>query len=291
MKPLMQPFSRRQLLKLGAQGAAALAGLSLGRTAHANQGYQRVVALTSLAADLLVRLDRDRLVGFAGGSLLADDSRFAGITSVGLGNAPSVEEIIALEPDWVVGASGFHTALAERLQTFGIESYLTTLDRWQSLATTTQDLAAGLAVDPEAVLQETVTLLPEAPANDGLRALLLVGVQPILSPNRDSWAGDLLERFGLANLTADLQSQGQFRGYVTLSAERILEAEPDIILVVDPETNDPLTRFQNQPFWQNLQAVQQGRVFGVPYYGMVNPGTLGAIAQVCEQLASITQTA
>ncbi len=291
MKPLMQPYSRRQLLKWGAQGAAALAGLSLGPTARANQGYQRVVALTSLAADLVVRLDRDRLVGVSGGSIIADDPRFAGITSVGLGSAPSVEQIVALEPDWVIGASGFHTALAERLQAFSIESYLTTVDRWQSLETTTQDLATGLAVDPAAVLQETGTFLPESLATNGQRVLLLVGVQPILSPNRDSWAGDLLTRFGLTNLTADLQSQGQFRGYVTLSAERILEAEPDIILVVDPETNDPLTRFQGQPFWQNLRAVQQDQVFGVPYYGMVNPGTLAAIAQVCEQLASITQAA
>ncbi len=280
-------LSRRQLLVLG---LASLGVWGMGRQAQSQippAPVRRVASLTTLTADILYRLAPDKLVGIPSGRLLEADPRFQGITRLGLGNQPNLEQIVALQPDWVVGASGFHTALAERLQALGIPTYLTQVDSWAALEATIATLAGAVGANPDPLLREYGSLLPQELPPVRPKTLLLVGTQPILSPNRQSWAGDLLERFGADNLTAALQSQGQFRGYVTLSAERILEANPEVLLVVNPEAADPLAFFRSRPFWNQLQAVQTQRVYGFDYYGLVNPGTLEKIRAACEQLAQV----
>ncbi|MCJ2543081.1 ABC transporter substrate-binding protein [Thermostichus vulcanus] len=289
-------YSRRQILTLTLSGlgawwwghsAGAQAGIPRSPHSLVEAPVNRVASLTTLTADILYRLAPDKLVGIPSGQLLESDPRFQGITRLGLGNQPNLEQLVALQPDWVVGASGFHDALASRLEELGIPTYLTAVNSWAALEETITTLAAALGVDPQPLLQEYGALLPQQLPPSQPKTLLLAGTQPILSPNRQSWAGDLLERFGADNLTATLQSQGQFRGYVTLSAERILEANPEILLVVNPEAADPLAFFQSRPFWDQLQAVQTQRVYGFDYYGLVNPGSLDKIKVTCERLAQV----
>ncbi|MEO3704864.1 hypothetical protein [Trichormus azollae] len=55
---------------------------------------KRVVALSSLAADIISQLDRTKLVGISGSSLLKNDSRLQGITSISeVQNAPNLEKM------------------------------------------------------------------------------------------------------------------------------------------------------------------------------------------------------
>ncbi len=276
-------IQRRTFLKTGLLACGFLAIPNSVRSAPS----QKVATLTTLTADIVERLDRNQLVGIPANRLLEEDPRFSGITSLGLGNAPNLEQLIALEPDWVIGASGFHTTLAERLEEFGIPVYLTSITSWAALEETIQTIAEKLNVDPSPLVQDYAQLLPDQAPSSGPKTLLLAGTQPIVSPNRESWAGDLLARFGADNLTAQLQSQGQFRGYVTLSAESILAADPDVILVVNPEAEDPVANFRSRPFWNQLQAVKNEQVYAFDYYGIVNPGTLDKIAIACAQLWDI----
>jgi len=112
-----------------------------------------------------------------------------------------------------------------------------------------------------------------------------VSRQPLLllSPNANSWAGDLLNRFNLQNLTAEMQSQGPIEGYVTLSAEKVLTADPERLLLVD--TGEGIVdQMKTEPFWGDLKAVQADQVQVFDYYGLVNPGSLSSINQACEQL-------
>ena len=76
----------------------------------------RVVALTSLSADMVVSLDPTVLVGIPGTSLTKADPRFNGIKRVSSGRSqPSVEAIVALKPDLVIGAEGFHSKILNSL--------------------------------------------------------------------------------------------------------------------------------------------------------------------------------
>ncbi|MEN9206104.1 MAG: ABC transporter substrate-binding protein [Thermostichales cyanobacterium DRC_bins_46] len=279
-------MQRRQLFSLI---SASLSTWWIGQ-AKAQTTPARVVALTTLSADLIYRLAPSTLIGIPNATLLDRDPRFAQLPRVGLGNVPNLEQIVALKPDWVVGASGFHTTLAERLQTFGIPSYLTRVNRWQDLGEMIRILASTLKVDPAALLAAYSRVEPQSLPSPAPKTLLLVGTQPLLSPNQDSWAGDVLRRWGAENVTATLQSQGQFRGYVTLAPEKVLQINPEIILLVNPEATDPQAYFQSRPFWRQLQAVHNQRVHIFDYYGIVNPGSwekiLAAVAKLSQVLNS-----
>jgi iron complex transport system substrate-binding protein len=67
-----------------------------------------VIALSSLAADIISQLDQTKLVGISGSSLFKKDSRLQGITHISEGqNAPNLERTVSLKPDLVIGATGF----------------------------------------------------------------------------------------------------------------------------------------------------------------------------------------
>ena len=130
--------------------------------------------------------------------------------------------------------------------------------------------------------------IPEEFSGSSGAVLLLVGSQPVVSPNRESWAGDVLANLGLNNLSAQWQGQSPFRGYVTLSPEKIVDANPESILVIaTPGDDDPLRSFEALGFWDSLKAVREDRVYLFDYYGLVNPGSLAQIEATYQQLTEV----
>jgi iron complex transport system substrate-binding protein len=249
---------------------------------------KRVVALSSLATDIIYNLDETKLVGITGSKLFNDDPRFNSLPRVSEGQSPpNLEKIIALKPDLVIGAEGFSTQPIQRLQELGISTLLTKVNSWDSLEELTQKLAQLIDADPQPLLNRYKKFLPDN-LTQSPSTLVLVSRQPILAPNKNSWAGDLLTKFQAKNLAAELQGQSPVGGYVTLSAEKVLEANPEVIIVVNsPQSGseqDVLDSFKKEPFWQQLQATKNNRVYLFDYYGLVNPGSINAIEKACQQL-------
>ncbi|MCS6814332.1 MAG: ABC transporter substrate-binding protein [Cyanobacteria bacterium] len=246
----------------------------------------RVVALTSLSADIIHRLDSTKLVGISGSRLLAKNPAMKDIPRVSEGQTPpSLEKIVALKPDLVIGAAGFHDQILAKLKELGIRTLTTEVRDWQALQTLTRDLARAIQADPEPLLNAYQTFLSSKPTNAG-STLVLVSAQPILSPNKTSWAGDLLTQFQIKNLAADLQGQSPQRGYVTLSPEKVLEANPEVLILVDVG-DGTVEKLKAAPFWKQLRAVANDRVYVFDYYGLVNPGSIDAIQKACQQLQQV----
>ncbi|PPS43172.1 ABC transporter substrate-binding protein [Chroococcidiopsis sp. TS-821] len=246
----------------------------------------RVVALSSLSADIIAQLDATKLVGIPGSRLLQNDERFKNMTRVSEGRVPpNLEKIVALKPDLVVGAAGFAEQTTQKLKDLGIPVFLTKVDSWKSLNETTKTLAQLINADPQPLLNRYQTFLADKP-NQNLSALVLVSRQPILTPNQSSWAGDLLNQFQVKNIAAQLQGKSPFGGYITLSPEKILQTDPDVLLVVDTEPG-VVDFFKSQSFWKKLKATQNNRVYTFDYYGLVNPGSVEAIEKTCNQLRQV----
>jgi iron complex transport system substrate-binding protein len=252
------------------------------------ESAKRVVTLSTIAADIVSQLDQSKLVGMTGSSLFNNNSRFQNITRVNEGRTPlNLEKVIALKPDFVVAPMGFYVQEMEKLQQLGIATYTYNLNSWESLQQLTQTLAQSIAADPQPLLNRYQSFLANQP-NQQYSTLVLVSLKPILSPNKNSWAGDLLTKFQAKNLTADLQGQSQFRGYVTLSPEKILQENPEVLILVNtPQTQSQtelLESWQKEPFWQQLQAIKNNRVYIFDYHGLVNAGSIEAIEATCKQL-------
>jgi len=247
---------------------------------------QTIVALTSVSADIVHTLAADTLVGIPGSPLLTNDPRFEGLTVVSSGRTePDLETIVALKPDLVIGAAGFHDKTLERLTDLEVNVVSADIKSWESLKTFTQVLATQLNVDPTPLVERYDACLAKA-SDSGATAIVLASRDPILSPSRESWAGDFLEKFNIQNLTADLQGQSEFQGYITLSAEKILEMNPEQLFFIDSGggIQAEIAQLETDSFWGQLSAVQTNQVYPFNYHGLINPGSIESIERVCETL-------
>lgn len=248
---------------------------------------QRVVALSSLSADIVFQLDRTKLVGIPGSQLIRSQKAFQHLPIVTSERTPpNLEKIVALKPDWVIGAAGFHDQTLAKLQQLGIRTLSTEVKTWQALEDLTQTLARSLNADPQPLLQRYQTCFAVPAGSQPLKTLVLAGYQPILAPNKASWAGSFLARFKLKNVAAELQGKSPIAGYVTLSPEKILQANPEVLLLVD-NGDGMLNKLKSNSFWQQLQAVKTDRVYLFDYYGLINPGNIHSIEKACTQLKQV----
>ncbi len=245
----------------------------------------RVIALTSLSADILYRLDKTKLVGVAGSQLLAKNPGFAALPRMSESRTPpNLEKIVALKPDLVIGAVGFHDPAIAKLKSLGIQTLLWEVDSWRSLTELTQTLANAVGADATPLLKQYQTFLELKSTQRG-STLVLASRQPLMSPNAKSWAGDLLTRLGIKNIAADLQGNSPMRGYITLSPEKILEANPESIILVDAPQGD-IEKIKSETFWSQLKATKNQKVYTFDYYGLVNPGSIDAIEKATAELKS-----
>ncbi|MFH7024586.1 MAG: ABC transporter substrate-binding protein [Heteroscytonema crispum UTEX LB 1556] len=253
-----------------------------------NQSAKRIVALTSLSADIIYQLDKSKLVGITGSRLFNQDARFQNLPRVSEGQTPpNLEKIVSLKPDLVIGAEGFSNLTLDKIKQLGISTFLTKVNSWESLEELTKTLAKSIDADPQPLLNRYGTFLPKQ-TNQNPSTLVLVSLQPILSPNKNSWAGDLLNKFQAKNVAAELQGNSPIGGYVTLSAEKVLEANPEVLIAVNaPQGGSETTLIESlkkQAFWKQLQATKNNRVYVFDYYGLVNAGSIDAIETACKQL-------
>ena len=163
---------------------------------------QRVIALTSLAADIVFRLDASKLVGRPGSRLLNQDEKLAQIPTVSQGQTPpDATKIIALKPDIVFGAPGIHSPIAQQLERQGICVWLSNVDSWASLEKYTNILAELVNADPQPLLAHYKSILGQKLTTSQI-TLVLVARDPILAPNKNSWAGDIFEQLNANSLTS-----------------------------------------------------------------------------------------
>ncbi len=163
-----------------------------------------------------------------------------------------------------------------------------------SLEALTKNLAQTIGADPQPLLNRYQTIVNNQLNCQNLKCnvptLVLVSQQPILSPNKSSWSGNLLAKFQVKNLAAELQGKSPIKGYVTLSAEKVLQANPEVIILVNPPQGGSetiLNSFKRERFWNQLQATKNNRVYVFDYYGFVNAGSIDAIEKACKQLKQV----
>ena len=247
---------------------------------------RRVVALSSLSADLVASINSDVLIGVPGTSLINNDPKYSALQRVSNGRSqPSVELILALNPDLVIGAEGFHSRTLKALNKLGIQTLavkVNSLDRLVQVSRTLEDLIVNAASIDSRLRQ----LCPsrELSNSSSVSVLILAGVAPKLSPGQQSWSGSLLDHFGLENSTKWLPGSSEFTGYITMSNERLLAMNPDKVLVVNPSGDSAKAVQSLIPFFPKLK---KSDFVVMEYYGLINPGSLSSIRSACTVLSNL----
>ena len=253
---------------------------------------ERVVTLTSLSTDIVSSISRDKLVAIPGSSLFKDKIDYQKLPRISQGRTPpNLEKIVSLKPDLVIGTKGFHDKILSKLKEINVTTLSYELKDWDSLENTINLISTKLEINDSIKSNEIInTNLKECVVpneqNKKPNVVVLASTKPILSPNSKSWAGNLLQRFGLNSLTKDLDSKTQFRGYVNLSPEWLVKEDPDNLIIVQTRPGQYVDFEKSQPF-SNLKAVKSDKVHRFNYYGLINAGSLESINSACLKLKKI----
>ena len=255
---------------------------------HANfqENNIRVVALTSLTADLINTISKDSLVGIPGSSILKKNKDFDSIPIVSSGRMPpDLEKILSLKPDLVIGAKGFHDRSLSKLNNLGISTLSTSISNLDDLDNLYKNLASKLKTKTKS-LEEILGSCYSKNKNKNKNLVVLVSSKPILSPNKDSWAGNLISSFKLNNLASEITNKTEFKGYVNLSPEWLIKSQPENILVIKtPGSN--MSQYESLNIWNKLEAVKNNKIYTFDYYGLINAGGINAINKACQKLSLI----
>ena len=246
----------------------------------------RVVALTSLTADLINKISKDSLVGIPGSSILKKNKDFDSIPIVSSGRMPpDLEKILSLKPDLVIGAKGFHDRPLSKLNNLGISTLSTSISNLDDLDNLYKNLASKLKTKTKS-LEEILGSCYSKNKNKNKNLVVLVSSKPILSPNKDSWAGNLISSFKFNNLASEITNKTEFKGYVNLSPEWLIKSQPENILVIKTPGSD-MSQYESINIWNKLEAVKNNKIYTFDYYGLINAGGIKAINKACQKLSSI----
>ena len=253
-----------------------------------NNKITRVVALTSLSADLVNYISNESLLGIPGSSLLKNNNDFLNKTVISSGRMPpDLEKIISLKPDLVIGAKGFHDRTLSKLNSLGINTLSTSISSLEDLDILYKQIALKLNTKTNALEDILANCYSKnSNKNKNKNLVVLVSSKPILSPNQDSWAGNLVSSFKLNNLASDITNKTEFKGYVNLSPEWLIKSQPENILVIKTPGSD-LSQYSSMSIWNKLEAVKNNKIYTFDYYGLINAGGINAINKACQKLSSI----
>ena len=246
----------------------------------------RIVSLNSLSADIVSKLDSESLVGIPGSSLLKKNVDLENKVVVSSGRMPpSIEKIIELKPDLVIGSKGFHDKVLSKLNQLNIRTLETETKSIENLESLIEKLSKKLNRDKKILLNKIKDCY-KLPIKTKGSAVVLASTKPLLSPNSQSWAGSLLDRFKFNNITNNFKSNSEFKGYINLSPEILIKNKPTNLFIISfpgrPQDNSGVPK--------NLEKIiinNKTKIHSFNYYGFINPGSLQTINAACMKLSKI----
>ena len=194
----------------------------------------------------------------------------------------NVEEVASLQPDLVVLAFDFQGE-TDQLDALGVPALLLgppaglagMFDQFLTLG-----LATGHGEEAQTLVAELEDELEEIfSATDGGGSSFFHEVdENLFSATSATFLGDIYTRFGLANI-ADSVGDSAFP---QLSAEYILTADPDYIFLGDGGFGVTPASVAARPGWDQLSAVQTGRVIALDgdLAGRWGPRTVDLVRQI-----------
>ena len=246
----------------------------------------KIVSLNSLGADMVSKLNNSSLVGIPGSSLLKKNKSLQDKVVISSGRMPpSIEKIIKLKPDLVIGSKGFHDKVLSKLNQLNIKTLETETKSIKNLETLIDKISKTLNKDKNILLNEIKDCykLPSKPKGS---AVVLASTKPLLSPNSESWAGNLLDRFKFNNISNNFKSNTEYKGYINLSPEILIQNKPSNLFIIA----FPGMSQNNSGIPKNLEKIilnSKTKIHTFNYYGFINPGSLQTINEACIKLSKI----
>ena len=210
---------------------------------------------------------------------------------------PNLEQIAATEPDLVITAPAFAQFVPAIEKTLGVPVLVYDIRSFDDVVAKvrTFGLLVGRQAEAEEVvaeLQAQLAALRQGLPEKGPKVFALFGTrEAFLGFLPDAYLGNLVELLGGQLITRGDEPHERFRGFTPFSLETIVARDPDIILIVrhgrpSPEREENFAKLQEDPAWQSIKAVREGRVYELSEWLYLRyPGP--RVIQALEELRAI----
>jgi ABC-type Fe3+-hydroxamate transport system substrate-binding protein len=182
--------------------------------------------------------------------------------SIGLPLNPSIETIIALHPDLVLGSVDMNTLeSAGHLQRLGIPVFMVDPHGIEGIYASILSLGRALNRERDANslvgrLQARVNAVKARVADKPkLRVFMAIWYDPVMTIGSRAFISELIEAAGGRSVTNDIAQE-----WPEVSLETIVSRQPDALLLVSG-SRITVEELKTRPGWEHLTAVQQGRVY------------------------------
>ena len=188
----------------------------------------------------------------------------------GRGGDANLERVLQIQPDLIIDFGSVrdtYVDLANRVQDQTGIPYILIDGRFENTpdalrligrALGVPERGEDLAADVEGTFARIDALLDDVPEGERPRVYLARGPEGLETGMKGSINTEIIERAGGRNVADD---GGATRGLVQASMEQVIVANPDTIVTWDPNF---YAKVFDDPLWQGIDAVQQGRVYLSP---------------------------
>jgi len=179
---------------------------------------------------------------------------------------PSLEKIIALRPDLVIGtADGNLKSFVNKLSGLGIPVYISNPRSVPGVITSIRHIgevtfsqsAAQKVVD--SMKRKMETIREKVQGRRRPRVLHVLAYDPLISSGKGTFVDDLIRFVGGINIAEG--SQGK---HPRFSMEEVIAQDPEVIILSSMKSKDPLTdQRQWWDRWKEISAVRFGRIYAI----------------------------
>lgn len=187
---------------------------------------------------------------------------------------PSVEAILALSPDLVVGARGpIGRALVDTLGARGIATYFPETESVDGIAQMLTGLGERTGKEREAtdavrlMRGKLLALESTEKTKPGVRVMMVFGLRPVVVAGPGGFPDEMLT---LVNAENVVKKGG---AYPSISFETVIAMDPDVIVnaaIAESHGGQPITK--DAAGWQNVRAVKEGHVASLSDEAVLRPG-------------------
>ncbi len=199
---------------------------------------------------------------------------------------PSLEKIIALHPDLVLGTGDMNLLPAiDQLERDGIPVFMVNPHGLAGIYKSIAGLGHALDRDSEAarLLRDLKAreqgVWARALGKPAVRLFMPVWYDPIVTVGRHAFITELIEVAGGNSITSDIAQE-----WPQVSLEAIVARHPDALLLIKG-SKVSLAELSGRPGWQALSAVRESRAFFVDKrIELPSPAAIYAMEELARQL-------
>lgn len=236
----------------------------------------RIIATSPATADICDRLDLD-LVGVCSSTISTIPERYEDLPTVGGAMAPDMEVMASLDPDWILSPASLQSDLQPKYEAIDSDWAFLNLRSVTGMYRSIQELGEIFDRQDQAqtLVDEFTTFyedyIQKNVDKEKPKVLILMGLPgSYIIATENSYVGSLVALAGGENVYAGMDQE-----FLTVNTEDMKTKEPDVILRAAHALPDQVVAMFNEDFntndiWKHFKAVQEGRVYDLPYdqFGM-----------------------